>query len=523
MPMGPDLAREIFWIELAHLVALAAVIRTNLAFFSRAGKDATLYRYVQLQACLALWIVAKILKTVSPTEGLRWAWIVVQYAGVSALGPSFFHFAYRYARRRPLRVAWALYAGGAAFFAVAATNPAHHLFYATYDFYGDTFGPAFYAHSAYTYGLVAAGIVMAARGFGRGRSVRTADAMIAASAALPLAVNALYIAGVIQPLFDVTPILMSLSLGLFGTAAFRHGFLGVLPFPPEELIRGLPDPVVVKSPSGRTAYSTLPAEGAGSLGLYKAFRKRGYSIELYADFGTIRLLEREYDARNAALEALNARLRERNARRDALYEVEAANRARMDLHDLLGHSVTLVILLLRAAASSLASDPGKARRLVAQAGEQAAAAERDLELAVRPSAPDGTSAPPEREYLSRLLDDIVGLYQDTDLSVEVSTLGEERPVPAPLARALERCCQESFANAIKHSGARSVFVGAVFRPSSVLLTVVDDGDGADGFVPGHGIRMMRDRIAGFGGSLRVSTAKGEGFQLSVSVPAPPFR
>jgi signal transduction histidine kinase len=517
--MTPDLAREIFWIQLVHLISLAIVVRTNLAFFSRAGKDATLYRYIQLQICLALWIIAKVMKTISPTESLRWAWIVVQYAGVSALGPSFFHFAYRYAERKRPRGLWLLYAIGAAFFLAGATNPKHHLYYATYDFYGDTFGPLFYAHSAYTYGLVVTGIVIAARGFRKGRSVRMADAIIAASAAVPLAVNVLYILGFIQPLFDITPIMMSLSLGLFALAAFRHGFLGVLPFPPEAVIRRLPDPVVVRTPSGATAYSTLPDTDDGEYGRYRTVRKRGYSIDLYADFGRIRRLEREFDERNRALEALNERLRKQNARRDALYEVEAANQARMDLHDVLGHSVTLIILLLRAAASSLDYDTPKAHGLVVQAGGQAAAAAQGLEQAVRPRNKSGTEGPPPYEYLSRLLDGIVGQYQDTDLSVEISIRGQERAVAAPLARALERCCQESFANATKYSGARSIFVGAIFRPGSILLAVIDDGDGTDDFVPGHGIAMMRDRIAAFGGKLRISTARGEGFQLSVSVPA----
>ncbi|GAB1456555.1 hypothetical protein MASR2M48_18630 [Spirochaetota bacterium] len=519
MGMSPDLAREIFWIQLVHLLALAAVVRTNLSFFSRAGKDATLYRYLQLQICLALWIIAKLMKTISPTESLRWAWIVVQYAGVSALGPSFFHFAYHYAKRRPPRYVWILYVLGSAFFVLIATNTRHHLFYKTYNFYRDSFGPLFYVQSAYTYGLVAAGVVIAAHGFRKGRSVRVADAIIAVSATLPLAVNIMYILDFIQPLFDITPMLMSLPLALFAFAAFKHGFLGVLPYTSKSLVLKLPDPVVVRTPTGKISYSTLPMNGDGEYVLYRSIRKQGYTIGLYADFRRIRLLEREYDTKNSTLLALNERLRERNNKRNALHEIEAANRMRMDLHDVLGHSVTLIILLLKAATSSLECDPKKSRTLVIQARDQAKASARGLERAIRPHNVKETEGQAPYEYLSRMLDGIVGQYQDTDLSVEFSMHGKEKAVTTSLARALERCCQESFANAIKHSSAKSIFIGAIFRPGSVLLSIIDDGNGTDKFLPGHGIAMMRDRIAAHGGLLRVYTARGEGFQLSVSVPA----
>ena len=513
--MGLGLAREIFWIQLAHLLALTAVLLANLAFLGRAGKDSTLYRYIQLQSCLALWILAKIMKTISPTADIRWAWIVVQYLGVCALGPSFFHFAFRYAiRRRPRGIA-ALYAIGGAFFVVFATNPAHHLYYATYYFYDDSFGPVFYVHSAYTYGLILAGIWLAARGFGRGRSRSQTDIAIAASASIPLVVNALYIAGAIKPLFDVTPIMMSLSLGLFAFAAFRHGFLGVLPFDADSIIRGLPDPVVVTSPSGEVAYSTMP-DDATDFGRYSTRRIRGYRIELFADFGRMRRLEREYDERNRVLQGLNARLQEQNAKKAVLYEAEASNRARMDLHDVLGHSITLVTLLLRSAASRLAAAPDEARRLAAQAYDQARASITRLD-GIADSC-DGSGGRGGFELLSRLVGDIVASYQDAGLAVEYSSRGRERALSAPLARALERCCQEAFTNAVKHAGARSVFAGAVFGPASVTLAVVDDGAGTDSFQPGQGITMMRDRLEPFGGELRVSTAPGEGFCLSIVAP-----
>jgi len=511
MEMGPELAREIFWIQLIHLVALLAVILTNLTFMDRGGKNPVLFRYLQIQACLCLWIVAKIMKTVSPGVDVRWAWIVVQYAGVSALGPSFFHFAFRYSRRRDPRGVVLLYAAGAAFFAAFATNPAHHLYYETYSFYDDTFGPLFYVHSAFTYGLIAIGTAMIARGFGRARVRSRAALMIAVSALVPLSVNVMYVLRIIRPLFDITPIAMSLSLALFAVAAFRYGFLGVLPFARGAVVRGLPDPVRVVSPRGDVVYDTLPAgavpEG-GDFQLYRSVERRGHRIELYADVSRVRGLEREYDERNGRLEGLNDRLERQAAKRRALHEANAYNESRRELHDILGHSITLIIVLARTAASTLRSDPERARAILRQAGEQAHAGLTEL----------GTEARKGLAFVSEAIDGILEAYQDAELNVEASFSGHETAVAPAIVHAVRRCCQECLANAIKHAGASNVFIGAAFRSDRLVVTIVDDGDGADAFRPGEGLSMMRDRLSTLGGELRVFTAPGDGFQVAMTLP-----
>lgn len=63
-----------------------------------------------------------------------------------------------------------------------------------------------------------------------------------------MVINVLYVARVIRPLFDPTPIVMSLSLLLSAFAALRYNFLGIVPVRAAELIRALPDPILVRDP-----------------------------------------------------------------------------------------------------------------------------------------------------------------------------------------------------------------------------------------------------------------------------------
>ena len=229
MEMSRALGEEIFFIELWHFIALVVLLGVNSWFYRNGEKGPLLFRYLLLQAALLLWIVSKILKTVSPNETLRWIFIVTQYLGISFLGPLFFIL-------------------------IVATNPVHHLFYASYTFYRDTFGPLFYLLSAYTYSLIAASIVLFVLGMaGLRKKTLPGDLLIATAAVLPLLVNAVYTYRLfgIRQLFDYTPLFMTLSLVFFGIAAFRVRFLGILPAAWKVVFLELEDPLILVDPRGR--------------------------------------------------------------------------------------------------------------------------------------------------------------------------------------------------------------------------------------------------------------------------------
>ena len=145
MPVSPELAHEIFWIEAWHLAALILNLAGNAIFHRYADKTPLLRAYLWLQGALFLWIVRKMLKTVSTQVELRWFFIVTQYLAVCFIGPLFLSFAvrFRFGRPPPQLLMCVLYALSALFFLLFATNPLHHLFYSYYDFWRDRFSPLF--------------------------------------------------------------------------------------------------------------------------------------------------------------------------------------------------------------------------------------------------------------------------------------------------------------------------------------------------------------------------------------------
>lgn len=100
MPMTWLKGREIFFIEAWHFGALILWFLINLQLRRRGEKSPLLKRYFQVQICLLIFIISKILKTISPVIELRWFFIVTQYAGITLLGPSFLFFAFIYTHHR---------------------------------------------------------------------------------------------------------------------------------------------------------------------------------------------------------------------------------------------------------------------------------------------------------------------------------------------------------------------------------------------------------------------------------------
>ena len=230
-------AQDIFLIMLCHMIALALAIGTNVNLIHKTQKSELLKKYLILQGCLVLWIVCKMIKTIAPTENIRWAAIVIQYIGVSFMGVCFLNFSFYLVFRKRLwkSLLIILYILAAIVCIIVATNPLHFLFYSEYDFYGDTFGPLFYAHALISYLLIFSTIFVLIIGMFQNRKSKQ-EFLLTAAALIPLLFNILYVIGIIEPIFDYTPIALSITLFILSRSAFHYKFFGVLPMAYKTLV-----------------------------------------------------------------------------------------------------------------------------------------------------------------------------------------------------------------------------------------------------------------------------------------------
>jgi signal transduction histidine kinase len=220
--------------------------------------------------------------------------------------------------------------------------------------------------------------------------------------------------------------------------------------------------------------------------------------------------EREREARQRA-EALTTEVAQ-------LAAANERNRMAREIHDTLGHYLTVIHVQLEAARAILDRDPGRGMLAVTRA--QALA--KDGLAAVRQS----VTALREEGNVDGIAEQIASLVdsaRDERFSVALTIAGAPRPVSAAVALALHRTTLEALTNVRKHANAAHVEIDLAFRDNGVVrLRVHDDGTGAaaEGTVPtGFGLRGIRERAEQLKGSASYRMAPNEGFTLSVELPA----
>ena len=206
-------------------------------------------------------------------------------------------------------------------------------------------------------------------------------------------------------------------------------------------------------------------------------------------------------------------------RAEATRTAAADERARIarELHDVVSHSLGIVVVQAAAADELLDSDPDAARRAIE--GIRRTARDGLVEMrrmlgVLRSLDPDSLDVQPGLGTLRALADEVTAAGLPVNLSVETG----ERPVSAGVAISTYRIVQESLTNSIKHSQATHVEV-SVRCGETLELEIEDNGVGPDDDPrAGHGLVGIRERVAALGGTLDVGRGVSGGFRLVAVLP-----
>ncbi len=213
------------------------------------------------------------------------------------------------------------------------------------------------------------------------------------------------------------------------------------------------------------------------------------------------------------LERANHKLRESAAQTAELATTRERNRLAREIHDGVGHYLTVVKTQLDAAAGLMATQPERAREVVGSAAKLTAEALEDVRRSVGSLRAD---SPPVG--LTVALNDLAQHGQPVP-SVQIE--GVARPLPSGVEHALFRAAQEGLTNVRKHAGAQEASLVLDFRaPDQVRLEIADNGRGAPSVDPrGFGLVGLRERIELLGGRVEAGPRPEGGFRLRVEVPA----
>jgi signal transduction histidine kinase len=210
--------------------------------------------------------------------------------------------------------------------------------------------------------------------------------------------------------------------------------------------------------------------------------------------------------------------REREEKARAAVSEERARIAR-ELHDVVGHSVS--VMTVQAAGARQLLDPDQERErealmVVEQTGREALAEMRRLVGVLRrPEEAPALAPQPSLEHLGRLVEQA----REAGLPVELHVEGEPVALSAGLDLTAYRFVQEGLTNAVKHARAQHADVLVRYADGHVELTVSDDGTGdGGGDSGGHGLVGMRERMSVYGGELEAGPRPEGGYRLHARLP-----
>jgi signal transduction histidine kinase len=223
-------------------------------------------------------------------------------------------------------------------------------------------------------------------------------------------------------------------------------------------------------------------------------------------------------------EAAKARATQAEQEREIAARLAVAEeRARIarELHDIVAHAMSVIVLQVGAVRHKLPAELAQDRdalQEVERTGRAALAEMRRLLGAMRGEADELELTPqPGLGSLKPLLDEI----RRAGLSVELHVEGDPVPLPHAIDLSAYRIVQEGLTNALKHANADRADVVVRYRPDELQIDVRDDGHGpstTDGL--GHGLVGIRERVKLYGGQMSAGADNGRGFVLSTRLPLP---
>ena len=199
-----------------------------------------------------------------------------------------------------------------------------------------------------------------------------------------------------------------------------------------------------------------------------------------------------------------------------------------ELHDLVAHSMGVIVIQAQGAQRALDHEPDRVRSALSAIESTGRGGlgelRRLLGLLHTPSTDNGdaggdaavpTAPQPRLDQLPALVEQV----REAGLPVDLRIDGEVRPLSAGLELSAYRVVQESLTNVLKHAGPATAEVRVSYLRNGLQISVHDSGAGPrPGFSTGHGLVGMRQRVALYGGSLEVEGAPGSGFAVHARLP-----
>jgi signal transduction histidine kinase len=211
----------------------------------------------------------------------------------------------------------------------------------------------------------------------------------------------------------------------------------------------------------------------------------------------------------------NQRLREYSLQVEELTITKERNRLAREIHDGLGHYLTIVYMQIQAAQAVLSKDPQRAIETL----DSAQNLTQEALVDVRRSVAALRAAPEDSLPLSERIRMMLKNCDTLGIQFELKIIGGGRNLSPQTELTLYRAAQEGLNNACKYAKASQIWITLDYSNSDrVHLTVQDDGIGAENTEGGFGLLGLQERVTLLNGELKTTSSTGQGFSLEIAVP-----
>src|SRR3954451_6911271 len=217
---------------------------------------------------------------------------------------------------------------------------------------------------------------------------------------------------------------------------------------------------------------------------------------------------KEWAQRALELERVNAALKAEQEQRSLLAVADERSRIARELHDVVAHSISVMVVQAEGAKRMMDRDPRRAKSALEQIEGTGRAALVEMRRLLGVLRKDGEGAVRTPQPGTQTLDMLVNRAQEAGLDVRVAIEGHKKTLPAGVYVSVFRIIQEALTNSMKHAGPTRADVLLKYSEEAVEVEVVDAGR-ANGHMPPsvepdnpqHGLLGMKERVSLYGGEI----------------------
>ncbi|KNY25583.1 integral membrane sensor signal transduction histidine kinase [Pseudobacteroides cellulosolvens ATCC 35603 = DSM 2933] len=200
--------------------------------------------------------------------------------------------------------------------------------------------------------------------------------------------------------------------------------------------------------------------------------------------------------------------------KEKLAIVNERNRISRELHDTLGHTLTLLITLIKSSRINIKKDTEGTEKKLVQAASIASEGLKQIRTTISGWLPDKLNSSPITTEINKLIE----FAKDIGIEIDFSVYGEERIVATGYSDVLYKICREAITNSLRHGKAKKVTIVLKFFQEKIQLFITDDGIGCNNIKKGFGLIGIEERVNDMNGTLTYGTTGDRGFNIHAKFP-----